>query len=103
MHCTVLSVEDKEAKLGGVLGLVDEHEAGSEADWKSWRGVLALPCSVAAGGLEERFCPGESEELGNLEMMETRGLLASTDGSGSGLGSSGVVLVTRAITPRVPG
>ena len=99
----MLSVEDKEAELGGVLGLVDEHEAGSEADWKSWRGVLALPCSVAAGGLEEMFSPGESDELGNLEMMETRGLLASTDGSGSGLGSSGVVLVTRAITPRVPG
>ena len=86
-----------------MVGLVEEHGAGSEAGWKSCSGARAPPCSAAAEGLEERFCPEESEELGNREMIEMRGFEASTDGSGSGLGSSGVVLVTRAITPRVPG
>ena len=103
LHCTVLS-EDKESVLDsfrGVRGLVEGHEAGSGAGWKSCSGARA--CSAAAEGTEERFCPEEAEELGNREMIEMRGLEASTDGSGSGLGSSGVVLVTRAITPRVPG
>ena len=86
-----------------MVGLIEEHEVGSEAGWKSCSGARAPPCSAAAEGLEERFCPEESEELGNREMIEMRGFEASRDGSGSGLGSSGVVLVTRAITPRVPG
>ena len=91
------------AEVGRVGGVA--RRGGEGAGWKSLSGAGTEPGAEEGGGA--RDWPAESAEFGKRDIMEMDGLAAGTVGAGVGEleagGSSGVVLVTRAITPRAPG